>query len=90
MIISIDNNKTWGQLPAGLSCAGLFHRSRLLVSVSQETAVEALAIDGVRPADGGEVDVWCSWVNARAVSRPVRKGGPLAAHWRCTPERDDD
>lgn len=99
MILSISPHKQWGQLPAGLSSAGLFHQQRLLVSVSQETAAEALTIDGVRAADANEVDAWCAWANARAVARPmaarravkpVRKGGPLAAHWRCTPEKEDD
>lgn len=99
MILSIGLHKKWKEFPAGLSSAGLFHSARLLVSVSQEKAAEALQIDGVRAADESEVDAWCAWANARATPRPAarrtnvpspaRKGGPLAAHWRCTPERDD-
>lgn len=99
MILSIDTSARWGQLPEQMSSAGVFHRDRLLVSVSQETAQLAMNIEGVRFADAHEVDAWCAWANAKAQPRPARrtnvpsparKGGYLAAHWRCSPEKDDD
>ncbi len=91
MILSIDTQLTGGALPRDLGGEhALFQGQRLLVSVSQEAAAEALSVPGIRAADQQEVVAWCDWANARSKPRPMKKtsfaarrGGPLAAHWRC-------